>query len=100
MIVKALCLWYEGASITVNKMQTGSQGQWCGGGHCGLASLEPVPGTAALGTGPRAGLPLHFQRQVLFSQVTLQGLNAVPVSVPGVGLALSPALTWCALGKG
>lgn len=85
----------------MNKMRTGSQGQWCGGGHCGLAGLEPVPGTAALETGARAAPPPpHLQRQVLFSQVTLQGLNAVPASVPGLGLALSPALTWCALGKG
>lgn len=41
----------------MNKMRTGSQGQWCGGGHCGLAGLEPVPGTAALETGARAAPP-------------------------------------------
>ena len=70
----------------------GAQGSGVAG-HRGLAQLpwEPAPGL---------GLPLHLQQHMLLSQVTHQALNAVPASVPGLGLARSPALTWCALGKG
>lgn len=51
---------------------------------------------------PGLALPLHLHWQVLLSQVRPQGLKAeclVAEYVAGLGLALSPALTWYALGK-